>query len=98
MVLLTNLIFLREVEEQVTKYLDLNQCQLVFHFLKKFCFSFVKNNTIYCISVSVIGIGRYEKYHIGILSVSADMKIGFIGDYRYRPIWKNPYRSYTGSI
>ena len=23
------------------------------------------------------------------------MKIGFIGDYRYRQIWKKPYRSYT---
>ena len=26
------------------------------------------------------------------------MKIGFIGDYRYRPIWIKPYRSYTGFI
>ena len=34
----------------------------------------------------VIGIGRYEKYYIGILSVSADKKIEFIGLYRYRPI------------
>ena len=76
----------------------MNQCLLIFHFLKKYLLHFYKklwNITIYCISVSVIGIGRYEKYHIGILSVSADMKIGFIGDYRYRPIWKNPYRSYT---
>ena len=23
------------------------------------------------------------------------MKIEFIGDYRYRPIWKKSYRSYT---
>ena len=42
-----------------------------------------------------IGFGQYEKSYISILSVSADMKIGFIGDYRYRPIWKKPYRSYT---
>ena len=31
----------------------------------------------------IIGIGRYEKYHIGILSVSADKKIEFIGIGRY---------------
>ena len=29
--------------------------------------------------------------------ISADMKIGFIGDYRYRPIWKKAYRSYTAT-
>ena len=28
-------------------------------------------------------------------SVSADMKIRYIGGYRYRPIWKNAYRSPT---
>ena len=38
------------------------------------------------ISVIGIGIGRYEKKIIGPLSVSVDMKFGFIGDYRYRPI------------
>ena len=33
-----------------------------------------------------------------IISVSADMKIGFIGDNWYRPIidiWNNPYHLYT---
>ena len=30
-------------------------------------------------------------------SVSADMKIRYIGGYRYRPIWKNAYRSPTNS-
>ena len=48
------------------------------------------------ISVIGIGIGRYEKISIGNLSVSADKKIRFIGGYRYRPIWKKAYRSYTG--
>ena len=47
---------------------------------------------------SVIGIGRYEKCFIGILSVSADMKIGFISEYRYWQIWKNPYRLYTVEV
>ena len=42
-----------------------------------------------------IGIGRYEKCYISILSVSADMKIGFIGLYRYRPIRKKAYWSPT---
>ena len=42
----------------------------------------------YIIGIGVIGIGigRYENYYIGILSVSADKKIEFIGAYRYRPI------------
>ena len=69
--------------------------QIIFFSRKSFV-AFFTNNIIYCISVLVIGIGRYEKYYIGILSVSADMKIGFIGDYRYRQIWKKPYRLYTG--
>ena len=49
------------------------------------------------IGIGIIGIviGRYEKFHIGILSVSADKKIPFIGLYRYRPIWKKAYRLYT---
>ena len=42
------------------------------------------------------GIGRYEKYYIGILSVSADKKIEFIGLYLYRPIRKKAYQSPTG--
>ena len=45
-----------------------------------------------------IGIGRYEKTYIGFLSVSADKKISYIGLYRYRPIWKKAYRSYTEMI
>ena len=49
----------------------------------------------YWISVSDIGIGRWVKNGISILSVSADKKIEFIGAYRYRPIWKKAYRSYT---
>ena len=44
-----------------------------------------------------IVIGRYEKCHIGILLVSADKKIEVIGLYRYRPIWKKAYWSYTGA-
>ena len=54
------------------------------------------HNLLYRLSVISIGIGRYGKIAIGNLSVSADMKIGFIGDYRYRQIWKKAYRSYTG--
>ena len=46
-------------------------------------------------STLVIGIGRYGKIYIGNLSVSADKEIGYISDYRYQPIWKNSYRSYT---
>ena len=38
------------------------------------------------IGIICIIIGGYEKCHIGILSVSADKKIEFIGIYRYRPI------------
>ena len=32
------------------------------------------------------------------LSLSANKKIGIIGSYRYRPIWKKAYRSYTEAI
>ena len=57
-----------------------------------------KCHTLYLlyIGIGIIGIviGPYEKFHIGILSVSADKKIEFIGLYRYRPIWKKAYRSY----
>ena len=47
-----------------------------------------KCHTLYLlvIGIGIIGIGRYEKFHIGNLSVSADKKIEFIGLYRYRPI------------
>ena len=70
--------------------------QFDFHCLKKTFLYFKKKYYFLYISIGFgIGIGRYEKYYIGILSVSADMKIGFIGDYRYWPIWKNAYRSYT---
>ena len=65
-------------------------------FLLHFC---GKNLLLYLLYIGFgiigIGIGRYEKCHIGILSVSADKKIEFIGLYRYRPIWKKAYRSYT---
>ena len=47
-----------------------------------------KCHTLYLlyIGIGIIGIviGRYEKFHIGILSVSADKKIEFIGLYRYQ--------------
>jgi len=47
-----------------------------------FHYNFVGEKTIYYIigiGVIGIGIGRYENYHIGILSVSADMKKKLIG-------------------
>ena len=56
---------------------------------------FCRYENFLLVSVIGIGIGRYRKFCIGNLSVSADIKIGFIGDYRYRPIWKKSYRSYT---
>ena len=72
-----------------TQFFDiLRKNDFFFHF-------FIEIYTIYCISVIGIGIGRYGKIYIGNLSVSADKKIGFIGSYRYRPIWKKAYRSYT---
>ena len=46
-----------------------------------------KCHTLYLlyIGIGIIGIviGRYEKFHIGILSVSADKKIEFNGIGRY---------------
>ena len=42
-----------------------------------------------------IGISRYEKNLIGNLSDRPIWKMGFIGAYRYWPIWKKAYRSYT---
>ena len=58
-----------------------------------------KCHTLYLlyIGIRIIGtvIGRYEKFHIGILLVSVDKKIEFIGLYQYRPIWKKAYRLYT---
>ena len=73
-------------------------CKLFFLFLEKILLHFLAIILFFVYRYrSVIGIGRYEKYYIGILSVSADMKIGFIGEYRYRQIWKKPYRSYTES-
>ena len=44
-----------------------------------------------------IGIGRFEKIYIGNLSDRQIPKMGFIGVYPYRPIWKKAYRSYTAS-
>ena len=47
-------------------------------FLLHFC---GKNLLLYLLYIGfgIIGIGRYEKCHIGNLSVSADKKIGYIG-------------------
>ena len=46
-----------------------------------------KCHTLYLLYIGIgIVIGRYEKFHIGILSVLADKKIEFIGLYWYRPI------------
>ena len=53
-------------------------------FLLHFC---GKNLLLYLLYIGFgiigIGIGQYEKCHIGILSVSADKKIEFIGIGRY---------------
>ena len=56
-----------------------------------------KCHTLYLLYIGIIGIviGRYEKFHIGILSVLADKKIEFIGLYRDWPIRKKAYGSYT---
>ena len=59
------------------------------HFISSF-YHIGKN---YCYIGIGIGIGRYENFNIGNLSVSADKKISIIGIYRYRPIWKKAYRS-----
>ena len=53
-----------------------------------------KKNLLY--QYHYIGIGRYEKNYISILSVSADNKIVFIGIYWYWLIWKKAYRLYPG--
>ena len=42
-----------------------------------------KCHTLYLLYIGIV-IGRYEKFHIGILSVSADKKIEFIGLYWYQ--------------
>ena len=65
---------------------------LLLQVLKKMDYFFPSKNAIYRYR---IGIDRYEKKYISILLISADKKIEFIGDYRYRPIWKKAYRSYT---
>ena len=58
-----------------------------------------KCHSLYSLDIGIgtigIVISLYEKCHIGILSVSADKKTEFIGLYRYWPIWKKAYRSYT---
>ena len=55
--------------------------------MKKFYALF---NTFLC-----IGIKSVSADYAIVISVSADMKIRYIGGYRYRPIWKNAYRSPT---
>ena len=41
-----------------------------------------KCHTLYLLYIGIV-IGRYEKFHIGILSVSVDKKIEFIGIGQY---------------
>ena len=59
---------------------------------------------MYCIfsANTSIGIGSLsadlKKMYIGNLSDWPISKKGFISVYRYRPIWKKPYRSYTGKL
>ena len=77
---------------QITSIEIWKKSQFLFYYI------FVEKNLLLYllyIGFGIIGIGRYEKFHIGILSVSADKKIEFIGLYRYRLIWKKAYRSYT---
>ena len=44
-----------------------------------------KCHTLYLLVIGIV-IDPFEKFHISILSVSANKKIEFIGLYRYRPI------------
>ena len=70
-------IFIQSYKSQTLGY----ESQFLLHFCGEKC------HIIYLLYIGIIiGIGRYEKYHIGILSVSADKKMKFIGLYRYRPI------------
>ena len=65
-----------------------------FLFQEKLFTAFLKEilqSNVYRLSVSA----DKTKNHIGFLSVSADKKFEFIGDYRYRPIRKKAYRSAT---
>ena len=85
------------IAKYVGNYNTLKDLQVVYFFLKKFYCIFKKILLIVYRYRSLIGIGRYEKYNIGTLSVSADMKIAIIGDYRYQQIRKKPYCSYTAT-
>ena len=67
------------------RYIGLTDKENALLVFKDFCY----------IGIGDIGISRYVKTYIGFLSVSADKKIEFIGPYRYRPIRKIAYRSYT---
>ena len=67
--------FIQSYKSQTLGY----ESQFLLHFCGEKC------HVIYLLYIGIV-IGRYEKYHIGILSVSADKKIEFIGLYRYRPI------------
>ena len=52
--------------------------------------------TIFYVSVLTSSVSADYAIVISVsASVSADMKIRYIGGYRYRPIWKNAYRSPT---
>ena len=68
-------IFIQSYKSQTLGY----ESQFLLHFCGGKC------SILYLLYIGIV-IGRYEKYHIGILSVSADKKIEFIGLYRYRPI------------
>ena len=51
--------------------------------------------TLFYVSVLTSVSADYATVISVSASVSADMKIRYIGGYRYRPIWKNAYRSPT---
>ena len=59
--------------------------------MKKFYALF---NTFLCIGIKSVSADYAIVISVSA-SVSADMKIRYIGGYRYRPIWKNAYRSPT---
>ena len=89
----------------IEKWNVISKSQVVLRYEKKitipFLLHFVEKIPLYLLFIGFgiidIGIGRYKKCHIGILSVLADKKIEFIGLYQYRLIWKKAYRSYTDS-
>ena len=57
------------------------------------------NNPNYTFHLNFVGEKLFIILSVSVLSVSvsADMKIIISVFYRYRPIWKKAYRSYTGS-